>query len=93
MRKLTRSGGLAFAQNFKKQSLVKKANPTDICNYFVLAYSPTQNAYHIETLREHLENNIIAFARNRLQDFNILSVYETYDKAVRDLNLIKSRLA
>ncbi len=52
---------------------------------YTLEYSASQNCFHIDTLSRVLEMNIMNCLSRNSVDYQILGLYDSYEKAEADL--------
>ncbi len=58
---------------------------------WVLEYSPTQKAFHVESLDESIMNNLQNMFTDCLADYGIIGIFKTRDEASKAYFYFKTR--
>lgn len=54
-------------------------------NPYIIEYSPSQNAFHIETLEESIQLNLRNFLNGHCRNRLVLGFFKTHNEALRRL--------
>ena len=59
---------------------------------WVLEYSPSQRAFHVETVNEAIEKNISNMFKGRLTDYGIIGIFDNEENADAACEKMKRKL-
>lgn len=60
--------------------------------YWVVEYSFSQNAFHVDLLTNAIKNNLSCFISKKENDYQILAICNSYEKATEKYKIYKTYL-